>query len=175
VEPTHASAHDRSVFGAPAPAQPAGRLRRYLVAPLILLVVALAVFRTAGALGISALNAWPAATRLALVVMFAFTAAAHFGRQKESLVHMVPSWMPRPRQVVAVTGVLELFGALGLLLPATAPLAGVGLAVLLVAMFPANVNAARRQVMIGSKPATPLWFRTLVQLIFIAALLWAVL
>jgi uncharacterized membrane protein len=81
--------------------------------------------------------------------------------------------MPRPEQVVTVTGVLEFLGALGLLLPPLAPLAGTCLAALLVAMFPANVNAARRQVMIDGKPATPLWFRSLVQVFFIAALLWA--
>jgi hypothetical protein len=42
-------------------------------------------------------------------------------------------------------------------------------------MFPANVKAAREQVMLDNKPATPLWLRTLVQLIFIATLLWATL
>jgi uncharacterized membrane protein len=88
---------------------------------------------------------------------------------------MVPSWMPSPRRVIAITGVLELLGAVGLLLSITAPLAGICLALLLVAMFPANVKAARQQVMIGSKPATPLWFRTVVQVIFAAALLWATL
>jgi uncharacterized membrane protein len=159
-----------------AHAQPlTGHLSRYLVAPLLLLITALAALRAAGALGATPLADWPTAARFALAVMFAFTAVAHFGRQKDSLVRMVPSWMPRPQRVIAVTGVLELLGGLGLLLPITAPLAGICLAVLLVAMFPANVKAASGQVMIGSKPATPLWFRTLVQVVFVATLLWATL
>jgi len=157
------------------PPAASSRLSRYLVAPLLLLVAALLALRAAGALGVSPLADWPTAGRFALAVMFAFTAAAHFGRQKEDLVRMVPTWMLSPRRVIAITGVLELLGGLGLLLPITAPLAGICLAVLLMAMFPANVNAARRQVMIGGKPATPLWFRTLIQVVFIAALLWVTL
>jgi hypothetical protein len=42
-------------------------------------------------------------------------------------------------------------------------------------MFPANVKAAREQLMLDGKPATPLWFRTLVQVIFVATLLGATL
>jgi uncharacterized membrane protein len=164
---------DRAI---PAHSQPlTARLSPYLVAPLLLLIAALLVLRAAGALGFTPLADWRTAARFALAIMFAFTAAAHFGRQKDSLVRMVPSWMPAPRRVIAVTGVLELLGALGLLLLVTAPLAGICLALLLVAMFPANVKAAREQVMIDSKPATPLWFRTLVQIIFVAALLSATL
>lgn len=53
------------------------------------------------------------------------------------------------------------------------PLAGGCLAVLL-PIFPANTNAARQHVVMGSKPATPLSFRTVVvQVVFVAALLWA--
>lgn len=148
-------------------------LARYLVAPLLLLIAAWLVFRAAGALGVSPLADWRTAARFALAVMFVFTGVAHFGRQKDSLVRMVPSWMPSPRAVIAVTGVLELLGAFGLLLPITAPLAGMCLAVLLVAMFPANVKAAREQLMLDDKPATPLWFRTLVQVVFVATLVWA--
>jgi uncharacterized membrane protein len=154
---------------------PAARLRPYLVAPLLLLVAALLVLRTAGAFGVAPLADWRTAARLALALMFFFTASAHVGPQRPSLIQMVPGWLPRPHLLVFVTGLLELFGALGLLLPITVPLAGGGLALLLVAMFPANINAARHHVMIGNKPATPLWFRTLVQVVFVAALLWVAL
>ena len=44
---------------------------------------------------------------------------------------------------MTVTGVLELLGAAGLLLPATRVAAAVCLLVLMLAMFPANVYAAR--------------------------------
>jgi uncharacterized membrane protein len=164
---------DRPVAAHPHPL--IARLSPYLVAPLLLLIAALLVLRAAGALGVTPLADWHTAARFALAVMFAFTAVAHFGRQKESLVRMVPSWIPAPRRIIAVTGVLELLGAVGLLLLLTAPLAGACLALLLVAMFPANVKAAREQLVLDGKPATPLWFRTLVQIVFVSTLLWATL
>src|SRR6516164_3933303 len=102
----------------PAHPQPlTARLGPYLVAPLLLLIGALLVLRAAGALGVAPLADWHTAARYALAIMFAFTAAAHFGRQKHSLVRMVPIWMPSPERVIAVTGVLELLGGAGLLLP----------------------------------------------------------
>ncbi len=76
----------------------------------------------------------------------------------------------------AAAGTAEVVGSTGngaLILAAAGLLAGRGLAVLLVALFPANVHAARRGVDLGGKPATPLGFRTVVQGLFIALTLWA--
>jgi uncharacterized membrane protein len=53
----------------------------------------------------------------------------------------------------------------------TATVAAVCLAVLLVALFPANVRAAREDLTIGGRPATPLPLRALLQLVFISALM----
>jgi uncharacterized membrane protein len=82
---------------------------------------------------------------------------------------MVPPALPHPGLLVTVTGVLELAGAVGLLVPATARLAAAGLALLMVLMFPANVSAARRQVTLRGKPATPIGIRTAEQVLFIGA------
>jgi uncharacterized membrane protein len=49
--------------------------------------------------------------------------------------------------------------------------ASVGLAILLVAMFPANVYAARHQMMIGGRKVTGLALRTVLQIVFLAAVL----
>jgi uncharacterized membrane protein len=43
------------------------------------------------------------------------------------------------------------------------------LALLLVVMFPANVYAARHQVDLAGKPATPLPLRTALQVLFLAS------
>ena len=72
---------------------------------------------------------------------------------------------------MTITGILELLGAVGLLLPATAPAAAACLAVLLIAMFPANVRAARERLKIGDSAATALPVRTVLQIVFIAALI----
>jgi uncharacterized membrane protein len=84
---------------------------------------------------------------------------------------MVPRAFPRPEALVTLTGVLELLGALGLLLGRLAPLAAAGLSLLLLALFPANVHAARAGLTIGGRPATALVPRTLLQLLFLAATL----
>lgn len=52
----------------------------------------------------------------------------------------LPSWMPSPQTLVYVSGVAEIAGAIGLLLPSTRVLAAWCLIVLLVAVFPANVQ-----------------------------------
>lgn len=71
--------------------------------------------------------------------------------------------------VLRLTGVLELAGAVGLLLTPLAPYAAIGLALLMLAMFPANVSAARRGLTLAGKPVTPLPARTALQALFIAA------
>jgi uncharacterized membrane protein len=139
--------------------------------PLIVLFVSMLVVRGLGALGMNTLSSWPAATRYGLAVMFLFTASAHFTRMKEELVQMVPESLAYPRQLVFLTGICEVLGAIGLLLPSVQRLAGMGLILLLIAMFPANVNAARKQLTLGGRPVTPLWLRLPMQLLFIG-LLW---
>jgi uncharacterized membrane protein len=66
---------------------------------------------------------------------------------------------------------LEIFAAIGLLIPSAMAVAAVGLAILSIAMFPANVRAASRNVTIGGTAATPWPLRLLLQVVFITALL----
>jgi uncharacterized membrane protein len=112
---------------------------------------------------------WWNALRLALAAMFLLTASAHWGRRRGDLIRMVPPAFPRPDLMVTLTGVLELMGAIGLLVTSVAPWAALGLTMLLVAIFPANVRAARERLTIGGRQATPLVLRALIQVVFIAA------
>ncbi len=59
--------------------------------------------------------------------MLLFTASAHFTSMKEDLIRMVPSWVPGPRAVVFLTGICELLGAFGLLLPSVQRVSGIAL------------------------------------------------
>ncbi|MFG1868985.1 DoxX family protein [Micromonospora arborensis] len=139
------------------------------MAPLIALLVGTALARLAGLAGISALDGWHPALRVGLAVMFTLTAVAHFaGQRRTDLIAMVPPRLPRPDLLVTLTGVLELVGAIGLLVPATARVAAVGLALLMLAMFPANVSATRRRLTLGGRPVTPLGQRTVLQIVFVA-------
>jgi uncharacterized membrane protein len=104
--------------------------------------------------------------------MFLFTAVAHFNEMRHDMVKMVPPWVPAPEAVVAITGVLEILGAIGLMIPRTRRLAGMALILFLVAVFPANVHAAMNEVQFGGRPATALWLRAPMQLLFISLLWW---
>ena len=119
------------------------------------------------------LASWQHSALYALAVMFVFTATAHFNKMKHDLARMIPSSFPRPMLIVYITGVLELLGAAGLLLPQFHRLAGICLIALLVGMFIANVNAAQRGVTLRGKPPTPLWLRAPMQISFIALLWWS--
>src|SRR5436305_4623487 len=99
---------------------------------------------------------WWTALRIGLAAMFLLTASAHWGKRRLDLIRMVPAAFPRPDLIVTITGLLELLGAAGLLLPATSGAAAACLAALLLAMFPANVRAARHHLTIGGKTATSL-------------------
>jgi len=88
---------------------------------------------------------------------------------------MVPPSFPNPRALVFATGVLEIARAIGLLLPPTRSLAAWGLVLILVALFPANVSAARRGLTLRGKPVTPLAMRLPIQLLFVAIALWVAL
>lgn len=138
--------------------------------PLIVLVVVFSILRLVGWAGVSLLNDWHVCLRAALAAMFLVTATAHWGKRRQDLLRMVPPIFPRPELLVTFTGVLEILGAIGLLVPSTARIAAIGLALLLVAIFPANIHAARNQLTIGGRPATALRLRLPLQILFIACL-----
>jgi uncharacterized membrane protein len=138
------------------------------VEPLIALLVGFGAARLAGLAGIDALDGWHPALRVGLAAMFLLTTFAHFyPRLRAELIAMVPPRLPRPDLLVTITGILEAAGAVGVLIPATAPVAAACLIVLMIAMFPANVSAARRgDVVRGDDRLAP---RTALQVLFIAA------
>jgi uncharacterized membrane protein len=145
-----------------------------IVVPFLVLL-SLLVLRGLGAAGVGLFVAWPSDAAYALALMLLVTASVHFTKTKEDLMHMVPAAFPFRAQIVTVTGSLELLGAAGLVIPATRGLAGVCLALLFIAMFPANVNGAVRKLSLRGRMATPLWLRTPMQLVFIGVALWAAL
>jgi uncharacterized membrane protein len=139
--------------------------------PFIILVISLPLLKVIGAAGVGLFSSWTCCLRGGLALMFLFTASAHWGKRRGDLIAMVPRVFPRPDLMVSSTGVFEIFGAVGLLIPAIAPAAAACLAMLLIALFPANIRAARESLTIGGRPATALPLRALLQLVFVVALL----
>lgn len=135
---------------------------------LIVLFGSFAVYLALGAAGVAVFSPWIAAARAALATMMLFTGAAHFTSTRRDLIAMVPPQLPRPDVLVTVTGIAELALAVLLLVPGTREAAAYGLIALFIALFPANISAARRELTLRGRPATRLWLRAPMQLLFIA-------
>ena len=140
---------------------------------LFILIISILIFRGLGLVGISALASWPAAVRHGLAVMLLFTASAHFAPIKKDLIRMTPTWVPRPRAMVFFTGLCEIAGAIGLVVPATQRMAGIALILFFIAVLPANVHAASAGITLRGRPPTPLWLRVPMQILFIALAWWS--
>lgn len=148
---------------------------------LLFLVVVLLGLRLAGALGASRFTHWPTCAAYALAAMLVLTGTTHFLPDSLSggpapthtdLVPLVPPFVPLPDFQVYLTGVLELLGAVGLVLTRTRRHAGLGLTALFVVLLPANIYAAVSDIPFNGAPAPALWTRIPEQLIYIAVALW---
>ena len=139
------------------------------MAPLIVLVTLFIVLSVLGHFHLPTAFGWWTSLRLALAAMFLLTASAHWAERRPDLVEMVPRAFPRPDLLVTITAVLEILGAIGLMLPQVARYAALGLSLLLLAVFPANIRAAQKRLTIGGRPVLALIPRSLVQIVFLAA------
>jgi uncharacterized membrane protein len=116
--------------------------------------------------------------RLLLTVAFVAMGVLHFVPSvARGMAAIIPPRLrgtdPRTaRRLVALTGVCEIAGGLGLLLPPVQTPAGILLAVFLVAVFPANAFAARHPERFG-RIAVPFWPRLAGQVVLIGLCLFA--
>lgn len=114
-----------------------------------------------------------AVVRWALTVVMVAAGANHFINPPPYL-GMMPAELPVSTHLplVYLSGVFEILGGLGLILPATRRLAAYGLIALFVAVFPANLNMALNDLPLGKDhvPSWALWARLPLQIGFI---LWA--
>ena len=145
------------------------------MAPFIALIVVTLLARLAGALKLSRGHFTTLSDALCpgVAAMFLLTGGAHFIGLREDMIRMVPPAFGNPGFWVTFTGVAEIAGAIGILIPVTRRLAAAGLILLLLAVFPANVYAATQQLSFGGEPATPLIPRIIEQVVFLAAVAWA--
>jgi uncharacterized membrane protein len=152
------------------------RATAHLEVPLLVLFIlfaSLLLFRGLGALGVATFSSWMACTRYALAVMFLFTSTSHFGKMRHDLARMMPAVFPNPMALVYFTGVCEILGAIGILVARTQSLAGFCLCLFLLSILPANVKAARESLLVAGRPATALWLRIPMQVLFLALISWS--
>jgi uncharacterized membrane protein len=143
------------------------------VVVLLILVLSCLIFRGLGSAGVPAFATWQASARDALSLMLVFTGISHFTFMKEDFVRMMPPSIPWPRTMVYFTGICEITGAVGLLLPEFRRAAAYGLIAFFLAVLPANIHAARAGVSLRGKPATSLWLRIPMQVLLIAVAFWS--
>lgn len=79
--------------------------------------------------------------RLLLAVGYFAVGIVHL-KSPEGFLPIMPDWVPAPHAVVIGTGVAEIAGAIGLLIPALLRAAAWGLAAYAVCVFPANIKHA---------------------------------
>jgi uncharacterized membrane protein len=111
--------------------------------------------------------------RWALTVFMVAAGINHFV-SPAAYVAMVPDALPAHALLVQISGVAEILGGLGLILPRTRRLAAWGIIALLVAVFPANINMAVNHLPLGSTHVASwlLWARLPLQLVLIAWAAW---
>ncbi len=106
--------------------------------------------------------------RISLALFFLLSGANHFLSPSFYLAVM-PPYLPWHVQLVAISGVAEIAGGVGVLLPQTRKLAAWGLIALLVVVLPANIQAISTGMMIAGRavPHWMLWMRVPLQAVLI--------
>jgi uncharacterized membrane protein len=94
--------------------------------------------------------------RYCLAAFYAAAGVAHLVAP-EPFLRIMPDWVPAKAFVVTATGVFEIAAAVGLLFAQTRRMAGLGLALYAVCVFPANVKHALEAVEIAGMP-TSWWY-----------------
>lgn len=97
---------------------------------------------------------------------------AHFAFTAEEM-SIIPPWFPNHRFLVVLSGVFELLGAVGILVRPTRRAAGWGLALLTVAVTPANVYMWQHAAQYPAIPPWALAVRLPFQAVLIAGILWS--
>ena len=70
-------------------------------------------------------------------------------------VAIVPPYVPYPLEVVYISGVFEIAGAIGILIPRLRAAAGLGLFVLTLCVTPANLHAWKTRSPAAASPEQP--------------------
>lgn len=86
-----------------------------------------------------------------LLAIFYFGAGVLHLKSPEGFLQITPSWVPFAPEVVAFTGIAEIAGAIGLLIPRSRRAAGMGLALYALCVWPANFNHALGGIAIGGR------------------------
>jgi len=124
--------------------------------------------------GVPGVNNWPARMRLAMAVALLLVGSDHLLTPQRYLP-MMPDFLPYHLELVLFTGLCELAGAIGLLLPRWRRWAALALALYFVCVFPANIKNALDGLNVEGLPAATwyYWLRLPFQPLIILWVLYA--
>lgn len=108
--------------------------------------------------------------RYILAAFMVLVGVGHF-LNPTPFVAIVPSFLPEPLLLVYLSGVAEVAGGVGVLIPKTRRLAGLGLIALFIAVYPANIYHAVMNVQLDPAHPAPAWVPW-VRLPFQALFIW---
>ncbi len=138
--------------------------------PLIVLIITFVIALIIIKLQTKKIN-WQLAGRIAMSIMLVFTSVAHFVFT-EGMSEMIPNFFPFKKELVIVTGVLEMLFAIGLLIPKTKTLTGWILILFFITVLPTNIKASMEHInyqtgALDGNGMAYLWFRVPLQILFI--------
>ncbi len=112
--------------------------------------------------------------RLGVTFFLFATASAHF-TDPATMSEMLPSWVPYRLEIILITGVFEVAGALGVWLPKLMKFTGLMIIIMLLCFLPSNIWAAWNSVDYGGNVNGPtyLWFRVPYQFFVVWWVYWA--
>lgn len=111
------------------------------------------------------------AGKISMAIMLLFTALGHFMFTK-GMAGMIPAIIPFKTELVYLTGVMEVFFAIGLIYPKYSYLTGVTLIIFFILILPSNIKASMDGLnyqtgQLDGKGLSYLWFRVPLQILFI--------
>jgi uncharacterized membrane protein len=112
---------------------------------------------------------WRAGMRWLMAAFYIVAGTGHLLRP-DAFLPIVPDFVPLPREVILLTGLCELAGAVALLTPRLRKLAGIALALYALCVWPANIKHAVEGIELPPIPDT--WWYHGPRLAFQPVLIW---
>ncbi len=111
------------------------------------------------------------AAQIAMACMLVFTAIGHFAFT-EGMSTMLPNFFPKKKELVLITGLMEIALGVGLVLPQYKYISAWMLIVFFVLLLPVNIRAAIEHINyqtgeLNGHGISYLWFRVPLQLFFV--------
>lgn len=107
--------------------------------------------------------------RFVTAIFYVTAGVAHL-QSPGGFIAITPSWVPFPEEVVAFTGIAEIAGAIGLMIPRLRFVAAIGLALYALCVWPANFHHALNDIAIGGTNLS--WWYHGPRLAFQPVLIW---